>query len=216
VNTLTGLGLPAALEDADAVIDVTNAPRTDDGAALEFFAASATALAGYEREAGVAHHVALSIVGADTVTEGYFAAKSDQEHAIRNGGVPYTVLRSTQFFEFARQIADWNTHRDTVRLPSTEVQPVASEDVAESLVRLVMVGTPAGILEIGGPSRMTLPVFVQRVLLSDSDNRYVLEDDNAVPHGFNISGPLLVPKSSAIQADTSLDVWLGRELVTAR
>lgn len=216
VDSATGDGLTAALERADAVIDVSNSASTEGGAARAFFAAAAANLAVHERAAGVRHHVVLSIVGVDTASDGYLLAKAQQERAVRDGGVPHTILRTTQFFEFARQIADWNTVEDTVHLPPTNVQPVASDDVAAALVRLVMTGSPAGTVEMGGPEQMTLPDFVRRVLLSDHDDRYVVDDATAVPVGFNIGGRLLVPGPSGIRADTSLGDWLDRAPATTR
>lgn len=209
VDAATGAGLADALAGADVVIDVSNAPRVEGDAALDFFARTTGRLLEAEREAGVQHHVVLSIVGADAVAEdGYFAAKRAQELLIAEGGVPWTTLRSTQFFEFARSIADWNTVDDTIHLPATAVRPVAAGDVAASLAVLAL-DTPAGVLELAGPETMNLGSFVGRVLLSDHDPRYVIEDERAQANGFNIDAARLAPVEIGLTGPTSLADWIA-------
>lgn len=211
VDAVTGEGLAHALEYADAVIDVSN-PRELDGAhAHDFFVASAENLLTAEEQAGVKHHVLLSIVGSDTVSDGYFAAKAAQEAIVMGGSVPSSILRATQFFEFAYTIAAWNTAEDTIRLPSTLLEPVAADDVAAALVRLVADASPAGIREIGGPERMTLDDFVRRVLVKDHDHRYVVRDDTTEPVGFNIESRLLLPAKTSIVGVNSLNSWLDAQ-----
>lgn len=209
VDVTTGTGLAEALTGADAVIDVSNPPRVDGAAAREFFTNTTSRLLEAEKTAGVRHHLALSIVGADAVAEdGYFAAKHAQEQLIAESGVRATVLRSTQFFEFARSIADWNTSQDTIHLPPTAVQPVAADDVADAL-RTLVVAEPAGIVELAGPERMSLGSFVGRVLLADHDPRYVVEDDDARANGFNIDADRLAPLGDGLTGATSLDAWVA-------
>jgi len=209
VDALTGDGLDHALELADAVIDVTNAPHPEGDGARDFFTTMTSRVIEAELRAGVRHHVMLSIVGAEReIDDGYFAAKNAQERVIADSRMPYTIVRSTQFFEFARSIAQWNTARDTVHLPSTHVQPVAADDVAAALVDRAL-GAPAGAaIEVAGPERMPLPQFVSRVLLADRDERFVVADDNTTAHGFNIASSDLLPGENAIIGDTTLDTWI--------
>lgn len=217
VDARTGQGLDAALELADAVIDVTNAPDVSGAPAREFFETTTQRLLEAEERAGVKHHVVLSIVGADHAGEdGYFAAKGVQENLVRSGPIAHSILRSTQFYDFARKIAEWNTTQDTVHLPPKIVQPVAASDVAEMLVDLAMGDPLSGAIDFGGPEQMPLPDFVRRVLRVDHDPRYVVEDAETTTLGFNISGDLLLPRSPLRLASTALDAWVhdqGRRLV---
>ena len=214
VDVFTGAGLPAALADADAVIDVTNPPGRSDGGAEEFFVASATNLLAAERAAGVSHHIGLSIVGADRVhTSGYFRAKAAQEAIVAEGDVPFSILRSTQFFEFADDIADWNTAEDTVRLPDTAVRPVASDDVVTALVSIARETPIMGTAEIAGPEEVALDEFVRKVLLTHHDERYVVRDVLSRPYGFNIEGQLLAPDVDATLTQTTLAEWLQNRTV---
>jgi uncharacterized protein YbjT (DUF2867 family) len=212
VDAVTGRGLDAALEYADAVIDVTNASDRSWPAARDFFESTTRRLLDAEARAGVKHHVLLSIVGADrAVDEGYFAAKGAQERVVQAGPIDYSILRSTQFFDFARMIAEWNTTQDTVHLPTKPVQPVAASDVADVLVELAMGEALRGAVDLAGPETMPLPEFVHRVLRVDHDPRYVIADDAITPVGFNISGDLLLPRSPVRLAPTGLDSWVHEE-----
>lgn len=217
VDAATGRGLDAALEHADALIDVTNAPDLSGPAARDFFERTTAHLLEAEQRAGVRHHIVLSIVGADRVDEdGYFAAKGVQERAVESSSIPYSIIRSTQFFDFARRIAEWNTVQDTVRLPSKRVRPVAAADVADVLVDTAM-GAPLGsAVDLGGPEEMPLPEFVNRVLRLDNDPRYVVADDTVTPVGFNISGASLLPRSARRLASTTLADWVRDEGQRAR
>lgn len=210
VDTITGRGLDRALESADVVIDVTNPATTDAAAARDFFQASTGRLLETEREVGVKHHVVLSLVGADSsANDGYFSAKAVQESMVEAGGIPFSILRATQFFEFARTIAEWNTHEDTVRLPGTEVEPIAVHDVVSTLVEFATSPARNTAVDIAGPERMSLDSFVRQVLLQDHDTRYVVQDASAFPRGFNVEGRLLVPEGSdRIIAPTTLGRWL--------
>ncbi|MDQ0726542.1 SDR family oxidoreductase [Microbacterium sp. W4I20] len=209
VDAASGVGLTEALSGADVVIDVSNSPRVDGDTALEFFTRTTRRLLEAERTAGVQHHLALSIVGADAVVEdGYFAAKHAQEQVIADSGMPSTILRSTQFFEFARSIAEWNTVADTIHLPATTVRPVAAGDVADALAALAL-EEPAGVLELAGPESMHLGSFVGRVLLSDHDPRYVVEDEGARANGFNIDAARLAPLEIDLTGTTALADWIA-------
>lgn len=212
VDATTGRGLDAALEHADAVIDVMNAPDLAGSAARDFFERTAGRVRDAEERAGIRHHILLSIVGADRVgDDGYFAAKRLQECAVESGPIPFSIIRSTQFYSFARRIAEWNTAQDTVRLPAKPVQPVAASDVADALVDVAM-GAPLGsAVDLGGPEEMLLPEFVHRVLRMDNDPRYVVSDDTVAPVGFNISGDLLLPRSPLRIASTTLADWVREE-----
>ncbi|WP_309129762.1 NAD(P)H-binding protein [Microbacterium sp.] len=212
VDARTGRGLDAALEYADAVIDATNAPDLSGPAARAFFEETTQRLLDAEQRAGVAHHVVLSIVGADHAgDDGYFAAKGVQEQLVRSGPVAHSILRATQFFDFGRTIAAWNTADGTVRLPARAVQPLAASDVADALVELAL-GAPSGAaVDLAGPERMLLPEFVHRVLRTDHDPRYVVADDAVEPIGFNIASELLLPREPMRLAPTSLDDWVHAE-----
>ncbi|AZS38162.1 hypothetical protein CVS47_02813 [Microbacterium lemovicicum] len=210
VDARTGHGLAAALEDADVVIDVTDSSHRDDRQGKDFFAESSRRLLEAERSAGVSHHVVLSIVGAELVhDDGYFAAKAEQERVVSTGGIPFTILRSTQFFEFARAIADWNTVEDTIHLPPTTVRPVAAVDVADALYEIARSCPLERAVEFGGPDPMPLPGFVGRVLLADHDPRFVVEDATRQTVGFNIESDKLLPSGEVQYGSTSLDAWIS-------
>jgi uncharacterized protein YbjT (DUF2867 family) len=212
VDARTGRGLDAALEYADAVIDATNAPDLSGPAARDFFREATTRVLDAEARAGVKHHIVLSIVGADHATgDGYFAAKRTQERLVESGPIAHSILRATQFFDFARTIAKWNTADDTIHLPPRPVQPVAASDVADALVELALGSATGAPIDLGGPERMLLPEFVDRVLRADHDPRYVVADDDIEPHGFNIAGELLLPDASAESAPMTLDAWVRAE-----
>src|SRR6266446_5194312 len=177
VNTLTGEGLADALKGAQVVVDVSNAPSWEDKAVLEFFETSGRNLLAGEAAAGVKHHVALSVVGTERLlASGYFRAKMAQEQLIKASPVPYSIVRSTQFFEFAGGIAQSATDGQTVRLSPALVQPIVSDDVAAALVQVV-VGTPLnGTVELAGPERLPLDKLVRRFLSARRDARKVTTD----------------------------------------
>ena len=170
VNTLTGEGLAEALAGADVVVDVTNSPSWEDKAVLEFFETSTRNILAAEAAAGVKHHVALSVVGADRMPDsGYMRAKVAQEKLIKAGRVPYTILRATQFFEFLGAIA--GPGADTVRVSDAPMQPLAADDVAAALAD-VAVGSPAnGMLEVAGPEALSIAAFVGKALAASGDTR---------------------------------------------
>ncbi|MET9450210.1 SDR family oxidoreductase [Streptomyces cinerochromogenes] len=180
VNALTGEGLAQALKDADVVVDVSNSPSFDTGPALEFFTRSAQHLFAAEREAGVRHHVALSIVGVDQVPDyGYYRAKVAQEEAVRAGGVPYTIVRATQFFEFIGPVMDMSTEDGRVRLPSTRLRPMASADVAAAVAEAAQGEPVNGVREIAGPEVHGLDRLGEITLAMKPDGRTVVRDEAA-------------------------------------
>ncbi|MFG3013071.1 SDR family oxidoreductase [Streptomyces cinerochromogenes] len=207
VNALTGEGLAQALKDADVVVDVSNSPSFDTGPALEFFTRSAQHLFAAEREAGVRHHVALSIVGVDQVPDyGYYRAKVAQEEAVRAGGVPYTIVRATQFFEFIGPVMDMSTEDGRVRLPSTRLRPMASADVAAAVAEAAQ-GEPAnGVREIAGPEVHGLDRLGEITLAVKPDGRTVVRDEAA---GLFAGMPdVLTGDDTAHLASTRYEDWL--------
>jgi len=182
VNSVTGEGLDQALSGSAVVVDVSNSRSFDEEVARPFFETSTRNLLAAERRAGVKHHVALSVVGTDRLVEsGYFRAKLAQERLIQQSGAPYSILHATQFFEFAKMIADFSMQGDSVHLPSVLIQPMAAEDVAAALGR-VAVGTPVnGTVEVGGPAEMRLDVFIRQGLAANKDPRNVIADPARAP-----------------------------------
>ncbi|WP_026924903.1 SDR family oxidoreductase [Glycomyces arizonensis] len=208
VNTITGEGLAEALTGADVVVDVSNSPSFEAEAVLEFFTTSTGNLLAAEREAGVRHHVALTIVGTNRPQDiPYFAAKSAQEQLVRDSGIPYSLVHATQFFEFLGGIADISTEGDTVRLPGGLVQPMAAEDVAAAVARTAE-GSPVGDVEVAGPERFGLDEFVRRGLRFRGDARTVVRDDDAFYYGAPIDEKTLIPVEGAQISETRLEDWL--------
>ncbi|KVN65326.1 NmrA family transcriptional regulator [Burkholderia ubonensis] len=211
VDTITGEGLTDALTDADVVVDVANAPSWEPQAVLDFFRTSARNLGKAEVAAGVRHHVALSIVGCDRMPEnGYFAAKVAQEEAIEAAGVPYTIVRATQFMEFIGGIADSGTEGGTVRIGDGLFQPIAAEDVAVLLAQIALAGPLNGTVEIAGPDRAPFAEIVARYLKSVGDARAVVADRDARYYGGRVEETSLVPLGPARLGRIGLDQWLAR------
>lgn len=210
VNTVTGEGLAEALAGAQVVVDVTNAPSWEDNAVLEFFKTSSRNLLAAEAAAGVAHHVALSVVGTDRLLEsGYFRAKMAQEDLIKASTVPYTIVRATQFYEFVGAIAQFSTAGQTVRLPPALFQPIASDDVAAAMAD-VTVGAPVnGMIEIAGPERVGLDKLVGRFLTVTHDPRKVVTDVHARYFGITVNDQSLTPGKNARVGSTGFEAWLG-------
>jgi uncharacterized protein YbjT (DUF2867 family) len=211
VNTLTGEGLAGAVEGADVVVDVSNSPSFEDAAVLEFFETSTGNLMAAEAAAGVRHHVALSVVGTERLTEsGYFRAKIAQEKLIERSGIPYSIVHATQFFEFVARIADDATEGDTVRLAPVLIQPMAADDVAAAVGK-VSVGSPAnGIVEIAGPEQFRLDELVRRALSLREGPREVVADPDAPYFGARLQERTLVPADGARLASTTYDEWLAK------
>jgi uncharacterized protein YbjT (DUF2867 family) len=216
VNTITGEGLADAVAGASVVVDVSNAPAWEDAAVLEFFETSARNLLAAEADAGVGHHVALSVVGTERLTEsGYFRAKLAQEHLIETGPVPYSIVRATQFFEFMARIADEATDGDTVRLPPALIQPMAADDVAAGVGR-VAAGSPLnGMVEIAGPEAFRLDELIRGRLAETGDARKVVADPTAQYFGITPGERTLLPGDGASLAKTRFEDWL-REPAPAR
>jgi uncharacterized protein YbjT (DUF2867 family) len=209
VNTLTGEGLPEVLKGASVVVDVSNSSSWDDAAVLKFFETSTRNLLSYEAGAGVGHHVALSVVGTDRLSEsGYFRAKIAQEKLIKASSIPYTIVQATQFFEFLKGLADSSVVGGKVHLPHVLFQPMAADDVASGVAK-VAVGPPAnGIVEIAGPEQFRLDELVRRRLASIKDFREVIADPNARYGGSRISKKTLLPENNARLGETRFETWL--------
>src|ERR1044071_3593442 len=177
VNTLTGEGLAEVLKGASVVVDVSNSPSWEDAAVLKFFETSTRNLLAYEASAGVGHHVALSVVGTDRLSEsGYFRAKIAQEKLIKESSRPYTIVEATQFFEFLKGLADISMVGDKVHLPPVLFQPMAADDVATALARITLGPPVNGTIEIGGPQPFRMGELVRRRLASLKDTRQVVAD----------------------------------------
>ena len=216
VDTVTGEGLADALAGAEVVVDVSNAPDWDDDAVMKFFQTSTGNLLAAEAAAGVKHHVALSVVGTDRLTEsGYFRAKLAQETLIRDSTIPYSIVHATQFFEFLTRIADSATDGNIVTLPPALIQPMAADDVASAVGR-VAVGPPKnGIVEVGGPDTFRLDDLVRALLTARDDPREVITDEHARYFGIVPGERTLLPEDDAEIAETDLDSWLRESGVTA-
>lgn len=211
VNTVTGEGLSTALTSADVVLDVANAPSWEPQAVLDFFRTSARNLGKAELAADVGHHVALSIVGADRMPENaYFNAKIAQEEAIKAAGVPYTIVRATQFMEFIGGIADFSTKDGIVRVGDGLFQPIAADDVAAILAEVGLTVPLNGTFDIAGPDREPFAEIVRRYLQSFGDARAVVTDRDATYYGGYVEELSLVPLGDARIGRISLDQWLSR------
>jgi uncharacterized protein YbjT (DUF2867 family) len=215
-NTITGEGLDEALDGASVVVDVSNAPVWEDDAVMEFFTTSARNLIAAEDAAGVGHHVALSVVGTERLTEsGYFRAKLAQEKLIAGASIPYSIVRATQFYEFMQRIAADATDGNTVRLPPALFQPMAADDVAAGVGR-VAVGAPLnGMVEIGGPEQFRLDELIRGVLTTRDDPREVVTDPRARYFGINPSERTLLPGADARLAETRFSDWFEQQLANA-
>src|SRR4029079_13410914 len=211
VNTITGEGLDKALAGAQVVVDLANSPSFEDKAVLEFFQASGRNLHPAEAAAGVRHHVALSIVGTDrTQDNGYFRAKVAQERLIVASGIPYTIIRSTQFLEFLGGIAASATDGNVVRLSPGLFQPIAADDVAPIVADVALAAPRNGIVEIAGPERAPFNEIVARYLKAVGDPREVVSDPEARYFGGRVEERSLVPLGEARLGRIGLDEWLRR------
>jgi uncharacterized protein YbjT (DUF2867 family) len=211
VNTLTGEGLTAVLEDTSVVVDVSNSPSFEATAVLNFFETSTRNLLAAEAKAGVGHHVALSVVGIECLPEnGYFRAKLAQEKLIKESSIPYSIIRATQFFEFVKSIADAATDGNKVHLAPVLIQPIVSDEVA-SAVASVAVGTPInGTIEIAGPEPFRLDELIRLQLSAGNDPREIVLDPHAPYFGAELSERTLVPDDNAQLGETRFQDWLSR------
>jgi uncharacterized protein YbjT (DUF2867 family) len=215
VNTITGKGLKEAMAGARVVIDLANSPSFEDKAVLEFFETSERNLLPAESAAGIRHHVALSIVGIDRSDNGYFRAKVAQEKLIKTSGIPYTIIRSTQFLEFLGAIADSSADGNLVRLPPCLFQPIAADDVAAVVADVTLAAPRNGIVEIAGPERAPLDEIVSRYLKAVGDPRKVASDPRAPYWGGRVEELSLVPLGEAHLGRISFDEWLRRSRTAA-
>lgn len=196
VNTMTGEGLAEALKDTEIVVDVANSPSFEDKAVLNFFETSNRNLLAAEQTAGVRYHIALSVVGTDLLTEsGYFRAKMIQENLVKASNIPYTIVRSTQFFEFLDSIVQASTVGQIVHLPNVFFQPIAAEDVAEALFHITSEAPHNGIIEIAGPERFRFSEIMEQYLKITQDPRKVVSDVHGYYFGIEVKEDMLIPSS---------------------
>ena len=211
INSITGEGLQEALTRAEVVMDVTNAPSWEDKAVLEFFETSTRNVLAAERNAGVNHHVALSIVGCDRLpASGYLRAKVAQEKLIKASSIPYTIVRATQFFEFVGGIADSATKGQTVRLPSVLFQPILSDDVASALAEIAVAKPLNAIIELAGPEAIPFDEVVRLYLAAHHDPRTVVADEQAHYFGTTLEKRSLVPDENPLLGSAHFAQWLSR------
>lgn len=213
VNIVTGEGLAEAVEGARIVIDASNSgyARADDMA--HFFAVAGRRLLRAEREAGVAHHVVLSAVGANRLHGGYFVAKKEQEALVRESGLGFTIVRSTPFFEFIYKIVDAGGEGDSVRIPPVQMQPIASADVAAALADIALKSPVGVVVEVVGPDRRTLPDLALEILTANEDPRRIVVDPDAIYFGARFEGEPLVggerPRTAPLDFESWLRAWIA-------
>jgi len=209
VDTITGEGLADVMSGADAVVDVSNAPVWDDDAVREFFTTSTRNLLAAEHDAGVRHHLAVTIVGADRLPDsGYLRAKVAQEAEIEAGAIPYTILRATQFFEFLPQIVEAGVEGETVRLSTGLMQFVAAADVAATVAELAT-AAPVGRVELGGPEALGIDAWARRLFAATGDARTVVGDPHARYFGTELHGGELTAGDGARIATTDFETWFA-------
>ena len=209
VNTITGEGLAAALKGAQVVVDVANSPSFEAKAVLEFFETSGRNLFAAETAAGVGHHVALSVVGVDRPPgNDYFRGKLAQETLIKTSGIPYTIVRSTQFFEFMGAVAESGADGQTIRLSTAHMQPIAADDVADVMADAALAAPRNGMIEIAGPERLPLSDIVGRYLRATGDARTVAADAHTPYFGTAVTDKSLTPGDNPRLGKTRFDDWL--------
>ena len=217
VDTITGEGLADVMTGADAVVDVSNAPSWEDDAVLEFFTTSTRNLLAAERDAGVKHHLAVSIVGADLLPDsGYLRAKVALETEIEAGTIPYTILRATQFFEFLPQIVEAGGEGDSVRLSTGLMQFVAADDVAATVTDLATGAPAGGRVELGGPEVLGIDAWARRLFAATGDTRTVIGDPHARYYGTELHGGELTTGDGARIGPTDFDTWFATQQQGAR
>jgi len=216
VDTLTGAGVAETLAGADVVVDVSNSPSFADDDVMSFFTTSTRNLLEAERAAGVGHHVALSIVGADLLPDsGYLRAKVAQERLIAESGQPHTIVRATQFFEFAGRIADSATVDGVVRVSTGFMQPIAAADVSSAVARAAESEPRNGTLEIGGPEKLAMAEFIRRGLAARGDAPEVVASPDSPYFGTLLRGDELTPGPDAELSSTSFDEWAAAQAAPA-
>lgn len=210
VNTVTGVGLPEVLAGADVVVDVSNSPSFADEPVLEFFTKSTRNLLAAEAEAGVKHHVALSVVGAERLPDsGYMRAKIVQEALIKDGPIPYTILRATQFFEFLEAIAGSGVNEGQIQLSPALMQPVAAVDVAAELTSITVREPANATFDLAGPEAQGIDELIRRYLAAKGDSRKVVTDPHASYFGAKVNNHSLIPAGQSSIGSTYLDQWLS-------
>jgi uncharacterized protein YbjT (DUF2867 family) len=214
VNTLTGEGLADALQNASAVVDVSNAPSFEEAAVMKFFTTSTSNLLKHAAAAGVRHYVALSVVGTERLPDSpYLRAKNAQETLIKGAGIPYTIVHATQFFEFVTRIADEATDGTTVRLPPVLIQPMAADDVAAAIGRIA-VGAPVnGMVEVAGPQRFRFDELIRKGLGAGKDPREVVADPHARYFGAELDERSLIPADDARLGEIRFEEWLTQPVL---
>ena len=210
VNTLTGAGLADALRGAKVVVDVSNSPSFEDKAVMDFFTTSTRNILTAAKAAGVTHYVALSIVGTERLTESaYMRAKNAQEALIKAGGIPYTIVHATQFFEFVARIADEATVGTTVRLPPVLIQPMAADDVASAVARAAVAAPVNGTVEVAGPQEFRFDDLIRQGLMARHDARQVIADPHARYFGAELGERSLIPAANARLGEIRFQDWLA-------
>ena len=214
VNTITGEGLTDVLKNTDVVVDVSNSPSFEDAAVMNFFRKSATNLLTAAMDANVKHYIALSIVGADRLSgSGYMRAKVVQENLIKESGIPYTILRSTQFFEFAGRIANEGTAGNEARISTGMIQPIASEETVAALIDIAIDRPRNATVEVGGPERMPMSQFIHSYFTASGDPRIVIADAHALYFGVELNENSLVTGDNATIGKINYKDWFSKQLL---
>jgi len=217
VNTLTGQGLTDVLQGASVVVDVSNSPSFEEKAVMDFFTTSTRNVLKYAAAARVTHYVALSVVGTERIPDSpYLRANNAQETLIKGGGIPYSIVHATQFFEFVKRIADEATVGTTVRVPPVLFQPMAADDVAKAVARIALGAPVNGTVEVAGPQQFRFDELIRRGLAAHNDPREVVADPHARYFGTELSERSLVPWGEARLGDTRFDDWLAQPALQQR
>jgi uncharacterized protein YbjT (DUF2867 family) len=214
VNTLTGQGLADALQGASVVVDVSNSPSFEETAVMEFFTTSTRNLLEYATAASVKHYVALSVVGTERIPDSpYLRAKNAQESLIKGGGMPFSIVHATQFFEFVKRIADEASDGTTVRLPPVLIQPMAADDVANAVARIAAGAPLNGMVEVAGPQQFRFDALIRRGLGARNDPREVVVDPHARYFGAELEERSLIPADGARLGEIRFEEWLGQPVL---
>ena len=217
VNTITGEGLAEALQGASVVVDVSNSPSFEETAVMEFFTTSTRNLLKTAGVAGVTHYVALSVVGTERIPDSpYLRAKNAQETLIKGGGIPYSIVHATQFFEFVNRIADEATDGTTVRLPPVLIQPMAADDVAKAVGRIAEGAPLNGTVDVAGPQQFRFDELIRQALAARNDPREVVVDPHARYFGAELGERSLVPAGDARLGEIRFQEWLGQPALQQR
>ncbi len=209
VNTVTGEGLQAVLQGASVVVDVSNSPSFEEMAVMQFFTTSTRNLLERAAAAGVRHYVALSVVGTERIADSpYLRAKKAQESLISSGGVPYSIVRATQFFEFVKRIADEATDGRTVRVPNALIQPMAADEVVNAVAIVAEAAPVNGVVEVAGPEAFRFEELIRRSLAAQNDSRHVVADPHARYFGAELGERSLVPLGDARLGGVQFQEWL--------